>query len=415
VIPPAGEGGRPAPQPPSTAQGSGDNGDHGMKHYVIVGNGAAGTTAAEHIRKNDRDGKITILTEEELPFYYRIRLIDYLGGDIEEGQLIARDEDWYGERGIKLMTGVRVAGGDPAKRLIQTENGEEFSYDRLLLATGSYPFLPPITGTDTGGTFTLRNIRDARAILSCCLHRSELVMIGGGLLGLETGNALRRRGMNVTVVEFLPRLLPRQLDVRGAAKLTRLMEDMGFTFHIGKSVGEILGKQNVERVILQTGEEIPAEVVIVAAGVRPNLELARRFGLKCDRGIVVDSLLRSSRPQIFAAGDAAEHNGVVYGIWPAAVQQGRAAGTNMAGGSLEYRGTTMVNRLKVAGIDLASMGKIDPENRYRSEVEETETVYRKRVYDDDDKLIGGILLGDISDYGAMAREIGENRRPGQGG
>lgn len=386
-----------------------------MKRYVIVGNGAAGTTAAEYIRKNDREGEITILTEEELPFYYRIRLIDYLGGDVEEEKLIARDNDWYGERGIRLMTGVRAAGGDPAKRLVLTADGKVFSYDRLLLATGSYPFLPPITGINTAGTFTLRNIRDAREILSCCLRRSELVMIGGGLLGLEAGNALRRRGMNVTVVEFLPRLLPRQLDFRGAAKLTRLMEEMGFTFHIGKSVGEIRGEKNVERVILQTGEEIPAGVVIVAAGVQPNLELARQLGLRCGRGIVVDSQLRSSRPEIFAAGDAAEHNGVVYGIWPAAVQQGRTAGTNMAGGSLEYRGTTMVNRLKVAGIDLASMGEIDPENRRTSEVEETETVYKKRVYDDDDRLIGCILLGDISDYGAMAREIGENRGSGQGG
>jgi len=145
----------------------------------------------------------------------------------------------------------------------------------------------------------------------------------------------------------------------------------------------------------------------MAAGVRPNLELARRLGLHCERGIVVDSLLRSSRPEIFAAGDAAEHKGVVYGIWPAAMEQGRAAGINMAGGRMEYRGTTVANRLKVAGIDLASVGEIDAENRFRAEVEETETVYKKRVYDDDDRLVGCILLGDISDYGAVAREIGE--------
>jgi nitrite reductase (NADH) large subunit len=378
-----------------------------MKRYVIIGNGAAGTTAAEYIRKNDREGKITVLTEEELPFYYRIRLIDYLGGDIDEERLIARDSDWYDKLEIELITGVRVTDGDPAKRVVLTEGGEAWSYDRLLLATGGHSFVPPIAGADTRGTLTLRSIRDAREIVSCCLQGKELVIIGGGLLGLEAGNALRRRGMNVTVVEFLPRLLPRQLDVRGAAKLTRIMEEMGFTFHIGKSVREIRGEQNVERVVLQTGEEIPADVVVVAAGVRPNLELARRLGLKCDRGIVVDSRLRSSRPGIFAAGDAAEYDGMVYGIWPAAVQQGRAAGTNMAGGSLVYRGTTMVNRLKVAGIDLASMGEIDPENRYRSEVEETETVYKKRVYDDDGKLIGCILMGDISDYGAVAREIGE--------
>ena len=383
------------------------HGDKGMKRYVIIGNGVAGTTAAEHIRKNDRTGKVIILTEEDLPFYSRIRLIDYLAGDIDEEKLVLKNSAWYEERGIELITGVRVTDGDPARRVVLVENGEEISYDRLLLATGSHSFVPPIAGLDTKGTFTLRSIMDAREIASCCLQRRDLVMIGGGLLGLEAGNALRRRGMNVTVVEFLPRLLPRQLDARGAAKLTRIMEDMGFAFHIGKSVREIQGEQNVERVVLHTGEVLPAEVVIVSAGVRPNLNLAGRLGLKCERGIVVDSLLRSSRPEIFAAGDAAECGGIVYGIWPAAMQQGRAAGTNMAGGRMVYEGTTMVNQLKVAGIDLASVGEIDPENRYRSEIEETGTVYKKRVYDDGDKLIGCIMLGDISDYGNVAREIRE--------
>lgn len=376
-----------------------------MKQYVIVGNGVAGTTAAENIRKNDRAGAITILTEEELPFYYRIRLIDYLSGDVSEEKLVARSEDWYREQRVRLLTGVRVTDGNPERRTVRTAGGEEFRFDRLLLATGSHSHVPPIAGAEKKRVFTLRDIRDAREIAACCLHSRKLVMIGGGLLGLEAGNALRRRGMEVTVVEFLPRLLPRQLDARGAAKLTRIMEEMGFVFHIGTSVREIRGGEQVERVVLETGVDIAAEVVITAAGVRPNLELAHRLGLHCNRGIVVDSRLRTSRPDIYAAGDAAEHGGMVYGIWPAAVEQGRAAGTNMAGGNMVYRGTTPVNRLKVAGIDLASVGEIDVENRCRSEIEESDAVYRKRVYDAGGRLIGCILLGDISDYAALTREI----------
>jgi len=186
-----------------------------MTNYLVIGNGVAGTTAAEYVRKNDPAGKITILSEEDLPFYSRIRLIDYLGGDVEEERLVIRGRDWYGERGIELITGVRAIDGDPVRCIVLTGDGGEFGYDRLLLATGGYSFVPPITGAGTRGTFTLRNIRDAREIVSCCLQGGDLVMIGGGLLGLEAGNALRRRGMNVTVVEFLPRLLPRQLDARG--------------------------------------------------------------------------------------------------------------------------------------------------------------------------------------------------------
>jgi nitrite reductase (NADH) large subunit len=378
-----------------------------MKRYVIVGNGVAGTTAAEHIRKRDQDCRIILLTEEDLPFYSRIRLIDYLGGDLDEAGLIVRKPVWYEERRIELRTGIRMTAADAERRLVISAEGEEIPYDLLLLATGSHSFIPPIIGADRHGAFSLRNIADARGIIASCRPGREAVVIGGGLLGLEAGNALRRRGMQVTVVEFLPRLLPRQLDQRGAEKLKGIMEGMGFSFQLGISVHEIQGWTTVARVVLDNCEVMPADLVLIAAGVLPNLELARCLGLECNRGVLVDAMLRSSRPEIYAAGDVAEFAGNVYGIWPAALQQGRIAGTNMAGGSLLYQGTIMANKLKVAGIDLAAVGEIDAEGRYRSEVEEREGVYRKMVYDQNNRLIGAVMLGDTSDLAEVIRAVSE--------
>lgn len=378
-----------------------------MKRYVIVGNGVAGTTAAEHIRKNDAKGRIVILTDEDLPFYSRIRLIDYLSGDLDEAGLVARTPEWYDERCIELKTCVRVTGIDGERRVVATAEAGEIPYDLLLLAAGSHSFVPPIIGADRQGTFTLRTIADARKIISCCLRGREVVVIGGGLLGLEAGNALRRRGMHVTVVEFLPRLLPRQLDLRGAAKLQAIMEAMGFSFQLGISVHEIQGGTTVERVVLDNCEVLPADLVLIAAGVRPNLELARCLGLDCNAGVLVDTMLRTSRPEIYAAGDVAEFKGNVYGSWLAALQQGKIAGANMAGGSQLYRGTVLANKLKVAGIDLAAVGEIDADGQYRSEVVETENIYRKLVYDRDNRLIGAVLLGDTSTLAEVTRAVSE--------
>ena len=318
-----------------------------------------------------------------------------------------RTPEWYAERRIGLQTGVMVTGADADRQVVITAGAEEISYDLLLLATGSSSFVPPIIGADRQGTFALRNISDARAIVACCLRGREAVVIGGGLLGLEAGNALRRRGMQVTVVEFLPRLLPRQLDPKGAAKLQGIMEAMGFSFQLGISVHEIQGGATVERVVLDNCEVLSADLVLIAAGVRPNLELARCLGLDCNRGVLVDAMLRTSRPEVYAAGDVAEFKGNVYGSWLAAMQQGKIAGTNMAGGSQLYRGTVMANKLKVAGIDLAAVGEIDADGQYRSEVVETESVYRKMVYDQNDRLIGAVLLGDTTALAEVTRAVSE--------
>jgi len=383
-----------------------------MKKYLVIGNGVAGTTAADHLRQNDANGEITIVSSEDLPFYYRVRLPDFLGGGVAEPELIAKKKEWYNERKIFLKLNTRITSIDPEEKTAVAENGDSFGYDRLLLANGSHPFMPPIKGSEKKGVFALHTIKDVRAISQFAEKINDVVLIGGGLLGLETANALHKRGKNITVIENLPRLLPRQLDLDGAARLQRFFEEMDFTFRLGVTTREITGADMVEQVLLDNGDILSAEMVIVSAGVRASLELPGMLGLETDKGVIVNERLQTSDPDIYAAGDVIEFQRRTYGIWPAAMEQGKIAGINIAGGNAIYKGTTMSNILKVAGIDLASAGEIDENNRYEAKVVATETVYKKVVIDHD-KVIGCIMLGDRKNFNRISGAIssGENILP----
>lgn len=379
-----------------------------MKNYLIVGNGVAGTTAAENVRKQDKEGKITIVTDEDFPFYWRLRLNEYLAGDLTEEALAAKKAQWYGDQRIDLKLKTLIAGADPNEKVVFTEDKQRLSYDSLLIATGSHSFIPPIKGSEKEGVFALRNIQDARGISVWAKDIEDVVLIGGGLLGLEAGNALLKLGKKVTVVEFFPRLLPRQLDVDGAQRLQKVMEKMGFSFRLGARTQEISGTDQVTGVLLEGGESIPSKMVIISAGVRPNLELAEPLGLENDKGIKVDEYLRTNQTDIYAAGDVAEFRGMPYGIWPAAMEQGQIAGTNMGGGNLVYKGTTMANSLKVAGVDLASAGNIDAENEKESRVFTDDKVYKKIVMENN-QIIGCIMLGDTKAFNKITKAMSEKK------
>ena len=379
-----------------------------MRNYLIIGNGVAGTTAAEHIRKQDNEGNVTIVTDEDLPFYWRIQLNEYIAGDITEEKLLAKKEDWYREQNITLRLKTRIVGADAQKKVVVTEGGEELAYDRLLIATGSHSFVPPIKGSDKKGVFALRDVKDARDISRFAKSAEEVILIGGGLLGLEAGNALRKLGKKIMVVEFFPRLLPRQLDVDGAARLQKIMEGMGFSFRLGAKTQEITGDDKASGALLEGGETLSGQMVVISAGVRPNLELAEPLGLKTDKGIVVDERLRTNQPDIYAAGDVAEFRGMPYGIWPAAMEQGKIAGMNMAGVEATYNGTTMANTLKVVGVDLASAGNIDAENEFESKVATDEDQYKKIVLENN-QIIGCIMLGDTKGFNEITKMMSEKR------
>ena len=383
-----------------------------MTDYLIVGNGVAGTTAAENIRKLEKTGKITVVTEESTPFYNRMRLPEFISGDLTEDKLSGKKDQWYKDQGIDLKLQTRIQAADPEKRTVTSQSNREIRYDRLLVATGSRSFIPPIKGADKKGVFALRTIQDARDIVAWAKNIQKGVLIGGGLLGLEAGNALRKLGKSVTVVEFFPRLLPRQLDVAGGGRLQKIMEGMGFSFRLGAKTQEITGADRVSGVLLEGGERLQAEMVIVSAGVRPALELAKALSLDHDKGVKVDEQMKTNQPGVYAAGDVAEFKGMPYGIWTAATEQGQVAGTNMAGGKAFYKGTVMANTLKVVGIDLASAGNIDAENKLESKALTDERVYKKIVIEND-QIAGCIMLGDTRGFAKITKMMSEKQNVSQ--
>jgi nitrite reductase (NADH) large subunit len=376
-----------------------------MTNYLIVGNGAAGTTAVEKIRKQDKTGRITIVTDESLHYYSRIRLPEFMAGEIDENQLIIKKDSWYRDLSIDLVLDTHIIAADKKAKVLMAEGNRQFPYDTLLIATGSHSFLPPIKGFEKKGVFSLRNISDAREIKAHAETVNNVVLIGGGLLGLESGNALRKMGKKVTVVEFFPRLLPRQLDVPGAEMLQAQMEDMGFSFRLDAKTSEFTGKDEVDGVLLEGGELLPCDMVIVSAGVRPNMELAQLLDLDADKGIKVDDQMKTSAADIYAAGDVAQFNDLPpYGIWPAATEQGEIAGSNMAGSAMVYKGTTMSNKLKVIGIDLASAGNIDAEDQMENKTLIENNVYKKIIFDGN-KIVGCIMLGDTSGFNPIIKAL----------
>jgi len=283
-------------------------------------------------------------------------------------------------------------------------------YDRLLLATGGVSFVPPIPGSHKKGVFTLRTLKDAAAIKDYAKNAGPVLLIGGGVLGLEAGNSLRKLGHHVSVVEFSSRLLPRQMDGEGARILRKQMEDMGFTFYLGTKTKEITGGDKVEGLLLEDGSEIRCDMIIISAGIRPNARLAEKPGLKINKGLPVNDRMETAIPGIYAAGDVIEHRGFFYGIWPASEKQGETAGINMAGGDAVYNGTIPSNILKIAGIDLCAAGDIDAEGRFESIVskDEEKHIYRKLVISGNN-IIGCILYGDISGRRKIIRAIDEKR------
>jgi nitrite reductase (NADH) large subunit len=378
--------------------------------YVIIGSGVAGITAAENIRKRDGGAEITILTDEAVPFYSRIRLIEYLAKEADEQGIIIHKGDWYEKNNIELILNSPVSGIDKDNKKVVISGNGQMEYDRLLIATGGVSFVPPIPGSDKKGVFTLRTIQDADEIIAYAEGVKKAILIGGGVLGLEAGNSLRKTGHDVTVVEFFPRLLPRQMDPEGAEVLRAQMEGMGFKFYLGAKSKQITGDGGVKGLLLEDRTEIEGDLIIISAGVRPQAELCRSLGLTINKGVVVNDRMETGIKDIYAAGDLIEHRGMFYGIWPAAQQQGKIAGINMASGDAVYEGTTMSNMLKVVGIDLAAAGDIDAEDKLEAIVQKDEGkyIYRKLVIKDN-VIAGCILYGDISGYQKILRAISEEK------
>jgi nitrite reductase (NADH) large subunit len=375
---------------------------------VIVGNGVAGITAARTIAQVSPNSEIEVYTQETYPYYSRPRLWEFLADEIEQDDLTFYPPSWYERRGIQVHLGSTVTQLDPNRRELTLRDGRVVPYERLLLATGSHPFVPPIEGVAKKGVFTLRTIEDAMAMKAYARGATRAIAIGGGLLGLETARALRMLGLEVTVLELFSRLLPRQLDDAGANLLARLIGDMGLEVVTSALTEAILGAERATGVALKNGDVVEGDLILVSAGVRPNLKLPQAAGLAVNRGVLVDDYLQTSAEGIYAVGDVAEHQGQVYGIIPACIEQARVAGAHMAGGDVEsYVGTVPSNTLKIVGIHLTSIGTVNPDGEGYQELvwlKEPDCCYKKFVLKDG-RLVGAILLGLRGDVTTISRLI----------
>jgi nitrite reductase (NADH) large subunit len=366
-----------------------------VKRYLIIGNGVAGARAAIKIRETDPNGEIHIFAEEAYPFYYRVRFPEYVAGEVTLKDITIHTKEYYQSKKISLHLEEPIGEVRSDKREVLSRKGKTYPYDMLLVATGGTAFVPPIKGVEKEGIFTLRTMKDALLMKEFSAKVTQAILIGGGLVGLETGGALLRSGIKVAVIEHNPCILPRQMDEEGAQILQKKMEEMGFSFFLKGQSDEILGKEKVEALRLKDGRVVEGQMVIISAGVRPNTQLAREMGLGMKNGILVDDQLKTKTEGIFAAGDVAEHRGRVYGIWPVAQRQGEIAGINMAGGEAIYEGTVISNTLKVVGIDLTAAGEIDAERKLECVVrsDREKSTYCKITFKED-KMVGCILLGE---------------------
>jgi len=366
--------------------------------YLIAGGWAAGTAAAQHLRKLDPSSEITIVDAESVAYYPRPDLIEYLAGRKSKDQLIVHGASWYGENRITLISGRRIMHVHAIEHEVTLDDGTVLSYDRLLLANGASPFVPPLPGIDQAGVFTLRTLDDADALLARIVPGATVVVVGGGLLGLEAARALAERGMKATIIEFASRLLPNQLDERSAEMLVEHLQASGITTLLGAESQQIVsGEHGATGVLLKDGRLAQGEFILFSTGVRPNATVAQEAGIAIGRGIQVNDSMQTSAPDVYAAGDVVEHRGRVYGIVPPCLEQARVAAQNMVSpGTATYEGSIMSSSLKTCGIDVLSMGNINPTQEQHVQVIQAQgqQAYRKVV------LENGIIVGVIL-YGTM--------------
>lgn len=375
-------------------------------NYVIIGNGTAGLSAAEEIRKKDKQANITIVSNEKHLTYYRIKLSEALGKEFSDKALFVKDQEWHDEKNINLKLNSKVEKIDIEKKQLEIENAENIKYDKLLIAVGGRSFIPPIKGSEKIGVFALRSLDDLKEIKDYFKDCEKITVLGGGLLGLEAAWAIKKLGKHIDVVEFFPHLLPRQLDEKISKKFSDILVEKELNLHLGVSAEEIIGEESVEAVKLSDGSNLETQAVLISAGVRSRLELVEGTDIKHDKGIQVDKHMKTNIDDIYAAGDIAEVDGVVAGLWGIAGDQGKVAGANMAGEIKEYELPKLTTMLNIAECSIFSTGNIEEyDDAYEEEVEEGDASYKLCVTDG--KITGGIIFNDINKAPKIKKAIAE--------
>ncbi len=371
-----------------------------MKKLVVVGNGMAGVACVEQILHHAPKFDITIFGDETHVNYNRIMLSSVLAGEKSPDDIVLNGLDWYQQNNIDLRLGVRITDVDASAKTVTGDDGSVTSFDKMLLATGSSPIIPSIEDVKKDGVFVFRNLDDTRALLERSRPGLKAVVIGGGLLGLEAARGLQVQGCDVTVVHLMDTLMERQLDPTGGGYLAEKMNRLGVTVLLGLSTTAILGNGKVEGVQFKGGGSIPADLVVVAAGIRPSVELGHKAGLEIKRAIVVNDYMETSHPDIFAVGECVQHNGVCYGLVAPLLEQGKVLAATITGNKGPmYQGTILASKLKIMGVDVFSAGEIN-DKVDGSEVVRYEDpslgIYKKLTLKDN-RLTGVILVGETSD------------------
>ncbi len=386
----------------------------GKLHHVIIGASAAGLEAVEAIRRVDKDCPITVVSKEPMPLYSRVGLTHFISREVGYDGMQMRDDGYFDRMKVRGLMGVAALSVDPKARRVELSNGENLAYDNLLVASGSHAATPPIPGTDLDGVYPCITNVDARNIDGAIPNVKEAAVIGAGLIGIQAVDAFFRRGLKTAVIEMMPHVMPAMADEVSGTLVDEELRTAGLTVRCGVRATELLGKNgHITGVKVETGEVTPCQLLVMAAGVVPNVDFLEGTGVKMNRGLIVDDHQRASLEGIYAAGDVAETTDMLSGervvnaIWPEALNQGRIAGLNMAGVVSAYEGSMAMNVTAVLHIPVASIGLWNAKDgRYQiREVRDDRTrLYRKLVFDGD-QLVGAMLLGRFEDSGILHNMI----------
>lgn len=384
--------------------------------FVIVGNGIAALSAAKAIRKRNQTGSIVMVTDEDTNTYYRPVLSDMLTEDVHYDRLYVMKDDWYKQNRIDIRSESKVTALDTKGKTITTEHGDVLVYDKLILATGARSMIPPIPGADKHGVHTLRTLRDATYLKKRITESKKAVVIGGGVLGLEAVWEMVSAGLDVSVVEFSPRIMPRQLDESSSHRLEQAIRGKGVSLYMGLATEEILGDDKVSGVRLKDGTVLEADLVLLSTGVLPNTELAVSAGIETGKGIIIDAGMRTSAPDIYAAGDVAQFGERLIGLWPISIEMGKTAGAAAAGDWVEYKEPLVSTMLQAFDIEVFSVGEVNhsPEDVRIVEVNDPKENFYKKTYFQEGVMVGEIIIAPKVDTTEamrnLGRDAGGNRR-----
>ena len=381
---------------------------------VLVGNGLAGMRCLEDLLDMAPDRyEVTVIGEEPWGNYNRIMLSPVLSGDKSIEDIMLHPHAWYSDKGIHFIAGDAAVKIDRPRKQVYTEKGIVVDYDRLILATGSKPFIPPIKGSDLKGVLSFRDIYDVNTMLEYCKNKKNAVVIGGGLLGLEAAYGLKQRGMNVTVLHLMDRIMDRQLDARASALLKQSIEAKGIPVLTEANTEELIGQDgHVSQLRLKDGTVLEADFVVFAVGIRPNMALAQSAGLRCNRGVMVNDTMQTCDPSSYAVGECIEHRNQTFGLVEPLWGQAFICASHLAEhGSLTFKAPTVPTQLKVSGCDVFSAGNFEPADDYEDIIlnDEKRHIY-KRIIIQQDKVIGAVLFGDTED-GAWYAELIADQTP----